>query len=71
MGVETMSRRLNEIERAWKQAAAPQRESYLSELSAISHGLERVTGLDAERAEWLGRRVDRAVRTINLTLDAG
>lgn len=65
MSVETMSRRISTIEQSWKDATQVGREGYVEELSAISTGLGSVTGPEAERAEWLTRRLNRVVRNID------
>ena len=65
MSVETMSRRISTIEQTWKDATQDGREGYVEELSQISTGLESVTGPEAERAEWLTRRLNRVVRNID------
>jgi hypothetical protein len=65
MSVETMSRRISTIEQTWKDATQVGREGYVEELSQISTGLESVTGPEAERAEWLTRRLNRVVRNID------
>lgn len=64
MSVETMSRRISFIERTWQTAAVETRAGYVEELNEISSGLGRVTGAEAERAEWLTRRLHRVVRRI-------
>ena len=65
MSVETMSRRLSVIEQTWKEANKTGRDGYVEELAVISTGLGHVTGPEAERAEWLTRRLNRVVRNIN------
>jgi len=65
VSVEIMSRRISAIERTWQDATSETRAGYVSELSEISSGLGRVTGAEAERAEWLTRRLHRVVRKIN------
>ncbi|MGS0683665.1 hypothetical protein ACVBEQ_00685 [Nakamurella sp. GG22] len=65
MSVETMSRRISTIEQTWKDATQVGREGYVEELSEISTGLGSVTGPEAERAEWLTRRLNRVVRNID------
>lgn len=65
MSVETMSRRLSVIEQTWKEGSSTERTGYVEELAVISTGLEKVTGPEAERAEWLTRRLNRVVRNIN------
>jgi len=40
------------------------RDGYVEELSEISNGLGHVTGPEAERAQWLTRRLNRVVRNI-------
>ncbi len=69
MSVETMSRRISVIEQTWKDASAESRASFVDELSTISTGLGSVTGAEAERAEWLTRRLNRMVRTIGAASD--
>ena len=64
MSVETMSRRISTIEQTWKDATQVGRAGYVEELSEISTGLGHVTGPEAERAEWLTRRLNRVVRNI-------
>lgn len=64
MSVETMSRRISVIEQTWKDASQVGRAGYVEELSEISNGLGNVTGPEAERAEWLTRRLNRVVRHI-------
>jgi hypothetical protein len=64
MSVETMSRRISIIEQTWKDSPQSGRDDYVEELAAISTGLMSVTGPEAERAEWLTRRVNRVVRNI-------
>ncbi len=64
MSVETMSRRISTIEQTWKDANPTGRAGYIEELSEISTGLLAVTGVEAERADWLSRRVNRVVRNI-------
>lgn len=64
MSVETMSRRISVIEQTWKDASPVGREGYVVELSEISTGLGNVTGPEAERADWLQRRLNRVVRNI-------
>lgn len=64
MSVETMSRRISVIEQTWKDASSVSREGYVVELSEISTGLGNITGPEAERAEWLRRRLNRVVRNI-------
>lgn len=64
MSVETMSRRISIIEQSWKDASEVSRAGYVEELSEISTGLGHVTGPEAERAEWLRRRLNRVVRNI-------
>ena len=64
MSVETMSRRISTIEQTWKDATQTGRAGYIEELSEISTGLQAVTGVEAERADWLTRRVNRMVRNI-------
>ena len=64
MSVETMSRRISTIEQTWKDATETGRADYIEELSTISTGLLEVTGVEAERANWLSRRVNRMVRSI-------
>ncbi len=65
MSVETMSRRISTIEQTWKDATQVGRAGYVEELSQISVGLVHVTGPEAERAEWLNRRLNRVVRNID------
>jgi hypothetical protein len=65
MSVETMSRRISTIEQTWKDASEVGRNGYVEELSQISTGLGQVTGPEAERAEWLTRRLNRVVRNID------
>ena len=67
MSVETMSRRISIIEQTWKDAPQAGRADYVEELAVISTGLMSVTGPEAERAEWLSRRVNRVVRNIGTT----
>jgi hypothetical protein len=67
VSVETMSRRISFIERTWQDAAIETREGYVDELGEISSGLGRVTGAEAERAEWLTRRANRVVRKMRDT----
>jgi hypothetical protein len=67
VSVETMSRRISFIERSWQDAAVETRAGYVDELNEISSGLGRVTGAEAERAEWLTRRLHRVVRKIGDT----
>lgn len=62
MSVETMSRRISFIERTWQDAEVGTREGYVDELGEISSGLGRITGAEAERAEWLNRRANRVAR---------
>ncbi len=64
MSVETMSRRISTIEQTWKNANETGRAGYIEELTEISTGLRAVTGVEAERADWLSRRVNRMVRNI-------
>jgi len=64
MSVETMSRRISTIEQTWKEASQDGRAGYVEELSVISTGLGAVTGPEAERAQWLTRRLNRVVRNI-------
>lgn len=64
MSVETMSRRISIIEQTWKDASQDGRAGYVEELTEISTGLGNVTGPEAERAEWLTRRLNRVVRNI-------
>lgn len=64
MSVETMSRRISIIEQSWKDASEVGRAGLVVELSEISTGLGNVTGPEAERAEWLTRRLNRVVRNI-------
>ena len=64
MSVETMSRRISVIEQTWKDASRTGRDGYVEELSEISNGLGHVTGPEAERAQWLTRRLNRVVRNI-------
>jgi len=64
MSVETMSRRISVIEQTWKDASQVGRDGYVEELSEISTGLGHVTGPEAERAQWLTRRLNRVVRNI-------
>ena len=64
MSVETMSRRISTIEQTWKEANDTGRAGYIEELTTISTGLQEVTGVEAERADWLARRVNRMVRSI-------
>ena len=64
MSVETMSRRISVIERTWQDATTETRAGYVDELGEISSGLGRITGAEAERAEWLTRRLHRVVRKI-------
>ena len=64
MSVETMSRRISTIEQTWKDASNDGRAGYVEELSEISTGLCHITGPEAERAEWLTRRLNRVVRNI-------
>ena len=65
MSVETMSRRISVIEQTWRDAPQDSRAGYVEELSEISAGLGHVTGPEAERAEWLRRRLNRVVRNID------
>jgi hypothetical protein len=65
MSVETMSRRISTIEQTWKEASQVGRAGYVEELTEISTGLGHVTGPEAERAEWLTRRLNRVVRNID------
>ncbi len=65
MTVETMSRRISVIEQTWKDASQVGRAGYVDELSGISTDLNAVTGPEAERAEWLTRRLNRVVRNID------
>lgn len=65
MSVETMSRRISTIEQTWKDATQVGRAGYVEELSQIAVGLVHVTGPEAERAEWLNRRLNRVVRNID------
>ncbi len=65
MSVETMSRRISTIEQTWKDASEVGRNGYVEELSQMSTGLGQVTGPEAERAEWLTRRLNRVVRNID------
>ena len=67
MSVETMSRRLSVIEQTWKEGSPTECTGYVEELAVISTGLGQVTGPEAERAEWLTRRLNRVVRNINHT----
>jgi hypothetical protein len=62
VSVEIMSRRISFIERTWQEAEVGTRKGYVDELGVISSGLGRITGAEAERAEWLTRRADRVVR---------
>lgn len=64
MSVETMSRRISVIEQTWKDQTTVGRAGYVDELSKISTGLGHITGPEAERAEWLTRRLNRVVRNI-------
>ena len=64
MSVETMSRRISIIEQSWKDASEVGRAGLVVELSEISTGLGNVTGPEAERAEWLTRRLNRVMRNI-------
>ncbi len=64
MSVETMSRRISVIERTWPDATTGGRASLVDELGQICTCLGRVTGAEAERAEWLTRRLRRVVRKI-------
>jgi len=65
MSVETMSRRISTIEQTWKDASVGGRAGYVEELSEISTGLGNITGPEAERAQWLTRRLNRVVRNID------
>ena len=65
MSVETMSRRISVIEQTWKDATVVGRAGYVDELSEISTGLGHITGPEAERAQWLTRRLNRVVRNID------
>jgi hypothetical protein len=62
VSVETMSRRISVIERTWPDATTGVRAGYVDELDEISTCLGRVTGAEAERAEWLTRRLNRVLR---------
>lgn len=64
MSVETMSRRISVIERTWQDATMETCAGYVEELGEISSCLGRITGPEAERAEWLTRRLNRVVRKI-------
>ncbi len=64
MSVETMSRRISIIERAWPDATTGVRAGFIDELGQISSCLRTVTGAEAERAEWLTRRLYRVIRKI-------
>lgn len=65
MSVETMSRRISTIEQSWKDASVTGRAGLVEELTTISDGLGHVTGPEAERAQWLTRRLNRVVRNID------
>jgi hypothetical protein len=65
MSVETMSRRISIIEQSWRDEPQAARAGLVEELSQISTGLGHVTGPEAERAEWLTRRLNRVVRNIS------
>lgn len=69
MSVETMSRRISVIEQTWKDESLVGRQGFVVELSEISTGLGNVTGAEAERAEWLRRRLNRVVRNIGSAVD--
>lgn len=64
MSVETMSRRISVIERAWPEATTGVRADFVDELGQISSSLRTITGAEAERAEWLTRRLHRVIRKI-------
>ena len=64
MSVETMSRRISVIERTWPDATTGVRANLVDELGQISTSLGIVTGAEAERAEWLTRRLNRVIRKI-------
>lgn len=62
MSVEIMSRRISVIERTWPEATMGARAGLVDELGEISTSLGRITGAEAERAEWLTRRLNRVIR---------
>ena len=62
MSVETMSRRISVIERTWSEAPTGARAGLADELGEISTSQGQVTGAEAERAEWLTRRLQRVLR---------